>query len=219
VPPAPRPNHADRLAALPPLVAGLAARGEVSRFRKGRPLIVEGENGDTLYIVLSGRVRAYSEDDNGRTITYGDYGPGEFVGELSLDGGPRSASVEASETSVCAVVSRAVLLAYIAEQPDFALELLAKVIRRARAATLSAKQLALNDVYGRLKQQLEASALPQPDGSRWIPKRLTHREMAERAGCSREMVSRVMKELRAGGYAVPEGAGLRLLRGHLPPRW
>lgn len=219
VPPAPRPLPADALAALPPALGALAQRGALRRFRKGALLIQEGDQGDTLYIVLAGRLRAFAEDANGRAITYGDYGPGEFVGEMSLDGGPRSASVEATETALCAVVPRAALLAHIAEQPGFALELLAKVIRRARAATLSARQLALNDVYGRLKQQLEASAAPQADGSRWIAQRLTHRALAERVGCSREMVSRVMKDLQAGGHAVPEGAGLRLSRGHLPPRW
>lgn len=206
------------VAAQSPSVAALAARGEVRRFRKGRLLIEEGDVEDTLYIVLSGRLRAFSEGDNGRMIIYGAYGAGEFVGEMSLDGGPRSASVEAIEATTCAVITRQALLQHIAEQPDFALELIAKVIRRARAATLTTKQLALNDVYGRLKQLLEAAAAVQPDGSLWIAQRMTHREMAQRVGCSREMVSRVMKDLVTGGYAVVDGAGLRL-RSRLPPRW
>jgi CRP/FNR family cyclic AMP-dependent transcriptional regulator len=206
------------VAAQSPSVAALAARGEVKRWRKGRLLIEEGRLDDTLFIVLSGQLRAFSEGDNGRMIVYGSYGVGEFVGEMSLDGGPRSASVEAIETTTCAVITRQALLQHIAEHPDFALELIAKVIRRARAATLTSKQLALNDVYGRLKQLLEAAAEPQPDGSLWIAKRLTHREMAQRVACSREMVSRVMKDLATGGYATVDGAGLRL-RSRLPPRW
>jgi CRP/FNR family cyclic AMP-dependent transcriptional regulator len=215
------PREPDPLAAVAahsPSVAALAARGEVKRWRKGRLLIEEGRLDDTLFIVLSGQLRAFSEGDNGRMIVYGSYGVGEFVGEMSLDGGPRSASVEAIETTTCAVITRQALLQHIAEHPDFALELIAKVIRRARAATLTSKQLALNDVYGRLKQLLEAAAEPQPDGSLWIAKRLTHREMAQRVACSREMVSRVMKDLATGGYAAVDGAGLRL-RSRLPPRW
>jgi CRP/FNR family transcriptional regulator, cyclic AMP receptor protein len=217
----PFPREADPLAAVAaqsPSVATLAARGEVRRYRKGRLLIEEGELDDTLYIVLSGQLRAFSEGENGRMIVYGTYGAGEFVGEMSLDGGPRSASVEAIEATTCAVITRQALLQHIAEQPDFALELIAKVIRRARSATLTSKQLALNDVYGRLKQLLEAAAKPQPDGSLWIDRRLTHREMAQHVACSREMVSRVMKDLVTGGYAAVDGAGLRL-RSRLPPRW
>lgn len=216
--PPPEPDPLGPLRALSPSVAALAARGEVRRFRKGALLIQEGDLGDTLYIVLSGRLRAFTFGENGRAFTYGTYGVGEFVGEMSLDGGVRSASVEALETSTCAVITRQTLLLHIADQPDFALELIAKVIRRARAATLNAKQMALNDVYGRLKLLLEALAEPQPDGSLWIAERPTHQEMADQLGCTREMVSRVMKDLTAGGYVFIEGKGLRL-RGRLPPRW
>ena len=221
-PPAhPRPPDDDplaRLAAAAPALLTLAQRGEVRRYRKGTLLIQEGDQGDTLYLVLDGKLRAFSEGDNGREITYGVYGVGEFVGEMSLDGGPRSASVETLEPTCCAVVTRNTLARHIADEPGFAFELLAKVIRRARAATLSAKQLALNDVYGRLKLLLEASAAPQPDGSLWVAERLTHQQMAHHLGCSREMVSRVMKALQDGGHAVVQGKGLRL-KGRLPMRW
>jgi CRP/FNR family cyclic AMP-dependent transcriptional regulator len=207
-----------RLAAGSPSVAALAARGEVRRYRKGMLLIQEGDQGDTLYIVLQGRLRAFAQGDNGREITYGSYGEGEFIGEMSLDGGPRSASVETQEATTCAVVTRATLERHIADEPAFAFELLSKVIRRARAATVSAKQLALNDVYGRLKLLLEGSAVPQADGSLWIAERLTHQQMAHYLGCSREMVSRLMKDLQDGGHVSVEGKGLRL-KSRLPMRW
>jgi CRP/FNR family cyclic AMP-dependent transcriptional regulator len=198
----------------------LVARGERRRYRKSTLLISEGEVGDTLYVVLSGRVRAFAGGDKGREITYGIYGPGEYLGEMSLDGGPRSASVITLEATECAVIVRATLQRYIAEQPAFAFELLAKVIRRARAATLSAKQMALNDVYGRLRLVLEALADVQPDGSRVLRERLTHQELAHRLGCSREMVSRLVKDLRAGGYLDDAAPRWRLLHPQpLPPRW
>jgi CRP/FNR family transcriptional regulator, cyclic AMP receptor protein len=206
------------LARTAPSVAALARRGEVRRYRKGMLLIQEGDQGDTLYIVLEGRLRAFSEGDNGREITYGIYGVGEFIGEMSLDGGPRSASVETLVDTTCAVITRTTLAQHIADEPAFAFELLAKVIRRARAATVSAKQLALNDVYGRLKLLLESAAVPQEDGSLWVAERLTHQQMAQHLGCSREMVSRVMKDLQAGGLATVQGTGLRL-KGPLPMRW
>ena len=196
----------------------LAERADIRHYRKGTLLIQEGDRGDTIYIILSGSLRAFALGENDREITYGVYGPGEYIGEMSLDGGPRSASVIACETTVCAVVTQATLLTFIAEQPAFALELIAKVIRRARAATLSTKQLALNDVYGRLAALLNTLAEVGPDGTRQVAERLTHREMASRLGCSREMVSRLMKDLETGGFVAADGAGLRLLRA-LPARW
>jgi CRP/FNR family transcriptional regulator, cyclic AMP receptor protein len=209
---------------LPEALRPLAQRGEIKRYRKGQRLIEEGELGDTLFIILSGRVRVYGSNESAgsgateREITYGTYGIGDYFGEMSLDGGPRAASVETLEATSCAVITRHTLKTHIAEHPEFAFDLLAKVIRRARAATLSTKQLALNDVYGRLVLLLNSLAVPQVDGSRLISERLTHQEMANRLGCSREMVSRLMKDLERGGYVRVELGGIVLVQ-KLPVRW
>jgi CRP/FNR family transcriptional regulator, cyclic AMP receptor protein len=199
-------------------LAELAGRGEVRRYRKGTLLIQEGDQGDTIFIILSGRLRAFSAGDNDREITYGVYGTGEYLGELSLDGGPRSASVITLEASSCSVVGRRTLERFIAERPEFAFELLAKVIRRARSATHSARQLALNDVYGRLRALLQGVAQPQADGTQRVVDRLTHQEMANRLGCSREMVSRLMKDLERGGYLQVQDSQFVLVK-PLPQRW
>lgn len=202
-----------------PLLEALARLGVERRYAKGRLLIEEGDVGDTLFIILGGRLRAFAANTSGREITYGSYGPGEYVGEMSLDGGPRSASVEALETSLCSIVTRVTLEAFLAEHPAFAFELLGKVIRRARAATLSARQMALNDVYGRLRHLLEALAPPaQGDAERVIPERLTHQGLAQRLGCSREMVSRLTKDLQRGGH-LSANRGEWRLHGQLPARW
>ena len=203
---------------LPDRLRLLAQRGELKRYRKGHRLIEEGEHGDTIFIILSGRVRVYGTGERDREITYGTYGAGEYIGEISLDGGPRSASVDTIEPCECAVVTRHTLLQHIVEHPEFALDLLAKVIRRARAATLSAKQLALNDVYGRLVLLLNSLAVDQADGTRLISERLTHQETANRLGCSREMVSRLLKDLERGGYVSVNAQSSTLLH-KLPPRW
>lgn len=203
---------------LPPLLRPLAERAELRRYRKDTLIIDEGDRGDTLFIILSGSLRAFSGTDSGREITYGVYGPGEYLGELGLDGGPRQASVETLETTVCAVVPKAMLTRYISECPEFAFELLSKVIRRVRAATFTAKQLALNDVYGRLKRILEEMAEPDADGTRIIPQRPPVPSLAQRLGCSREMVSRIMKDLETAAIVRPEFERLRLLR-PLPARW
>ncbi len=211
----PQSNHAIPMS---PLLQALVARGEMRRYRKGTLIIQEGDVGDTLFVILSGRLRSFSTGANDREITFGVYGPGEYLGEMSLDGGPRACHCITLETSSCAVITRRTLEAFVAERPEFAFELISKVIRRARAATFSARQLALNDVYGRLKLLLESLARTQPDGTWLVEEHLTHREMANRLGCSREMVSRLMKDLERGQHVEPVKAGLRLRRA-LPSRW
>ncbi len=200
-------------------IEALAALGVERRYRRGALLIQEGETGDTLYIVLQGRLRAFVADNQGRELTLGMYGPLEYVGEMSLDGGPRSANVEAAEASTCAVVSRATLLDYIAAQPEFALELMARLIRRARLATDSARSVALIDVYGRLVRLLnEMAREPDERGERCLRERLTHQQMAQHLACSREMVSRLLKDLETGGYIAVRDRWIWLTK-PLPARW
>jgi CRP/FNR family cyclic AMP-dependent transcriptional regulator len=199
-------------------VQTLAARGVEKSYPKGTLLIHEGDVGEMLFIVRAGRVKAYSTDDGEREIVYGVYGPGEYIGEMSLDGGPRSASVVTLEPTRCVLISRATLREHIAQHPDFAFELLGRVIRRARMATLSARNMALLDVYGRVVKLLDELAQPLPDGRRQISPRPTHADMAHRVGCSREMVSRLMKDLEQGGYVLPQGKTW-LIQRPMPARW
>jgi CRP/FNR family cyclic AMP-dependent transcriptional regulator len=200
------------------LLRELAAQGDVRRYRKNSILIQEGDVGDTMFIILSGHVKSYSVDMNDKEITFGVFSAGEYFGEMALDGAPRSANVITLQATTCAVITRARLLAFIALRPEFALELLAKVIRRLRATTLNARNLAFIDVYGRLTQCLHALAKPQADGSQRIEERITHAEIASRAGCSREMVSRILKDLETGGYLRMEARRIVLLK-KLPLRW
>jgi CRP/FNR family cyclic AMP-dependent transcriptional regulator len=196
----------------------LVARGQRRHYRKGTVILSEGENGDTLFVLLSGRAKAFSVDERDREVTYSIHEPGSIFGEMSLDGGPRSASIVTLEPTVCAVVTRQTLLEHIAAHPEFALELLTRVVARARQATQSARNMALLDVYGRVAQLLGALASAQPDGTRSIAEPLTHAQIAARAGCSREMVSRLMKDLERGGYVRKESRRLLILK-PLPARW
>lgn len=196
----------------------LAARSEPRLYPAGRMLIEEGDTGSTIYIILSGRLRAFSSNaEQTRRMTYGEYLPGEFLGEMSLDGGVRSASVEAVEPSWCVLITRPLLEQHIAEHPEFAFELLAKVIRRARMATLSLRAVALNDVYGRVVGLLNAQAVANADGSRSVGP-ITQQEMADMVGCTRPMISRVMKELERGGYLRSDHRSITLMK-TLPARF
>ena len=212
-------SAADLVDTLPEALRALARRGEALRFPKGARLIREGDRGSSLFIILGGKVRAFGSGDNGREITYGIYGPGDYLGEMSLDGGPRSASVETLEATDCAMVTREALERHIAEHPAFAFDLLARVIARARAATASAKHLAVHDVYGRLLLLFESLSVARDDGTRLIAQRMTQQEMANRLGCRREMVSRLLRDLRLGGFVDTAGAGGWVILKKRPARW
>ena len=180
-------------------------------------LINEGEQGGSLFIVLSGRLKVYASNDAGKEIVIDFHGPGECVGEMSLDGAPRSASVVTTEPTTCAIVSRAQFREFLREHPDFALYLIGKLIQRARRATESMKSLALSDVYGRLMRLLDALAR-NVDGRMVVSERLMQQDIAERVGSSRDMISRLMKDLVAGGYLAVEDRTIVILK-RLPPAW
>jgi CRP/FNR family cyclic AMP-dependent transcriptional regulator len=193
--------------------------GVQRHYRRGTLLIQEGEAGEWFYIVLRGRLRAFLADGQGKELTLGIDRPQDYVGEMSLDGGPRPAHVEALEASTCAVLARQTLLQYMLAHPDFALELMSCIIRRARMVTESARRVAMTDVYGRLVHLLETLAGPaDADGRRRLPERMTHQQLAQHLTCSREMVSRLLKGLRTGGYIDVRERSIWLLR-PLPPRW
>ena len=192
-------------------------RGRIQTFRKGVVIVQEGDRGDTLFIILSGRVKVFATGDDEREIVLDIHGPGEFVGEMALDGGPRSASVITLEPTTCSIVTRDALREHIAKDPDIAFEILAKVIRRARRATANIKNLALLDVYGRVTRLLDELAIDQ-DGVRMVAEKLTHQDIAERVGASREMVSRLLKDLTQGGYLEVRERQI-VLRKPLPPAW
>jgi CRP/FNR family cyclic AMP-dependent transcriptional regulator len=212
------PVAADLVAALPAPLRDLAAMGVVRRFRANTTLIVEGDQGDTLFVILSGSLRIFCADPDGREITLAIYGPGDYVGEMSLDGGVRSASVCTEEASVCAVVSGQSLRQHLAANFEFSLELIRRLIRRTRLATESARSLALLDAYGRLVRLLDGLAVARADGKRMVGQRLTHKNIAERIGCSRELVSRLLKDLQQGGYVALEAQHYVLMK-KLPAKW
>jgi CRP/FNR family transcriptional regulator, cyclic AMP receptor protein len=204
-----------------PRLRALARLGVVRNYRKGAVLIEEGDQGSTVYIVLKGRLKAFTLGPNqaDREVTYGVYGVGDLVGEMSLDGGLRSASVATLEASACAVVSKETLRQYIAQEPEFAFDLLATVIAKARRATSSTRSLALTDAYGRLVELLTGLAVAQPDGSQLIPHKLSQAQIAAHIGCSREMVSRLLKDLKTGGYIELTQSKQWMLVKVLPLKW
>jgi CRP/FNR family cyclic AMP-dependent transcriptional regulator len=205
-------------ARLTPALARLAARGIVRSYRKNTVVLNEGEPGDSLFVLLEGQVKVFATDENGREITYGTIQAGDYFGEMSLDGGPRSASVMTLDASLCSLVSRAAVQQHLADEPDFALSLVSQVIRRARSATETARQMALLDVYGRVIHTLEGEHGPASVQAPIQLDQITHQQIASRVGASREMVSRLLKDLEKGGY-VELGIKRITLKKKLPARW
>jgi CRP/FNR family cyclic AMP-dependent transcriptional regulator len=210
--------HEKLVAALNPSLRALALRGVLRNYKKNSVIINEAEMGDSLFVLLQGTVKVFSTDQNGREITYGDIEAGDYFGELSLDGGPRSASVMTLEPCVCSVVTRAALREHLAEEPEFALDLVAQVIRRARTATETARNMALLDVYGRVIATLEGHEGPARPDAPILLTQITHQSIASRVGASREMVSRLLKDLEKGGYIELGVKRITLLK-KLPARW
>ena len=187
------------------------------RYPPNAVLISEGDTADSLYILLSGRVKVYSTSPNGKEVVITTHGAGEYFGELALDGGVRSASVMTMEKTVCSVVTGATLREFIEAHPEFALHLIRKLIGRVRQATDSVKSLALQDVYGRVVHLLDELSIAF-EGKRIVGERLTQQDVAERVGSSREMVSRIFKDLTAGGY-ISVSAGRITIHRKLPAGW
>jgi CRP/FNR family cyclic AMP-dependent transcriptional regulator len=210
--------HGAQIAALPRLLRALAQRGTVRQYKKNTVIVHEGDSGESLYIVLQGTVRVFSTDANGREITYGTITEGDYFGEMSLDGGLRSASVESTGPVTCVVITGSKVREHMMEVPQFALELVSQVIRRARQATETARNIALMDVYGRVIAALESENGAASPGNPVLIAPITHQGIASRVGASREMVSRLLKDLERGGYVQLGIKRITLLK-KLPPRW
>jgi CRP/FNR family cyclic AMP-dependent transcriptional regulator len=200
-----------------PLLDKIAAVATVRTFPKRAIIVTEGDETDSLYVVLSGKARVFVADDKGREVQLNQLGAGEYFGEVTLDGGPRSALVMAVEDCRCAVVKRAELSMFLEKQPELALHIVRKLAHRVRDLTESVRSLALMDVYGRVARLLLELA-EEKEGKLVISEQLTHKDIASRGGAARAMISRIFSDLSEGGYVRKEEGHLVIAR-KPPPRW
>ena len=195
----------------------LAERGRTKVFPARTIIIHEGEAGDLIYLIKSGTGKIYSANEAGKEIVFGNFGPGDTLGEPTLDGGRRSASVMTLEKTTCSVLHVDELQQLIEERPALAMDVIFTLIRLLRSANETVKSLALDDVYGRVVRFLMKSATPV-DGHWVIHERLTQQYIADRVGSSREMVSRIFKDLEKGDYLAVERERI-VIRRKPPPGW
>jgi len=199
------------------VLRNIATSGVVRTFARNTVLINEGDVGDALYVILSGRVKVYSSNEAGREFVIDFHGAGEYVGEMTLDGEARSASVMTVEPTTCAVIIRAQFRDFILAHPDFAMHLIDRLIHRLRVTTGNLKSLALSDVYGRFVRLLNTLS-QDVDGKSIVPEKLTQQDIADRIGASRDMIGKLMKDLVAGGYLAVEDRTIAILK-KLPTGW
>ncbi|MBL0142157.1 MAG: Crp/Fnr family transcriptional regulator [Betaproteobacteria bacterium] len=211
------PSPAQLAAIADAFVRELATLGRVRSYPKNTVFITEGDSSDAVFVILSGRVKAFVSDSEGHELILNTQGPGDYVGEMALDGKARSASVITLEPTTFSVVQREPLREAIRRNPDFALIMISKVIERAREATDNVKNLALLDVYGRVARLLLNMAV-ESDGKLRIPEKITQQEIAERVGASRDMVSRIFRDLTVGGYISVENRIVTINK-KPPARW
>jgi CRP/FNR family cyclic AMP-dependent transcriptional regulator len=201
-----------------PAVRLLAAQGEVRSYPRNAILVNEDEAADSVYVILSGRVRVYVSDADGHEMVLGMCEAGDLLGEMALDGGTRSASAITLEPSACSIVSRAQLRAAMEQDADVAFHLITLLINRARMAIGNVKGLALLDAYGRIVRALNRMA-QRRDGVLVVAEGLTQQEFGERAGTSRDMVNRIFKDLVAGGYISVNDDRSIVIHRKPPSRW
>ncbi len=169
-------------------------------FQKNTMVLCEGDQSDSMYVVLSGQVKVFLSDEDGKEVTLNLQGKGEYFGELALlDEAPRSASVVTVEDTRLTVISKKAFDQCMSHNPDIALKVIRGLARRLRELTENVRSLALMDVYGRVARILLELAEDR-GGKKVIAQRLTQRDIASMVGASREMVSRILRDLSEGGY-------------------
>jgi CRP/FNR family cyclic AMP-dependent transcriptional regulator len=186
------------------------------RYAAKSVVVSEGDATDSLFIIIEGRMKAYVSHSE-REVVLSVMGPGEYFGEIALDEGPRSASVMTLEPAVLSIVPRADLDGFIRANPRFASHFINRLIGRIRTLTKNVGSLALMDAYGRVARLLLEGAVTK-DGVQFVPEKLTQAEIAGRVGCSREMVSRILKDLVQGGYITVQADRIVIHR-KPPARW
>ncbi len=170
------------------------------RVERGASVVRAGEVTDSLYILLSGRAKVTNTDEEGREIILAWLGPSEFFGEMGLlDGSPRSANVVAAEACELMFLSKDAFQRCLQDNFQVAQRLMKILVQRLREADRKIESLALLDVYGRVARLL-LDMSEEVDGLRVVRKKISKQDMAKMIGASREMVSKVMRDLEIRGY-------------------
>ena len=184
---------------------------------KNTIVITEKDLGDSLFAIVSGRVKVFIGDSEGREIILKILGPGDFFGELALiDKQPRSASVSTLDNSVLKVLSHHAFEMALEKAPRIAVSVMIALAKRLRDADRKISTLALMDVYGRVSHTLLELAITN-NGKLVVGEKLSQQDIANMVGASREMVNRILKDLSDRGYISVESKSITIHNTKLPP--
>jgi CRP/FNR family cyclic AMP-dependent transcriptional regulator len=187
------------------------------RYRKNTIILEKGDEASSLYVLLSGKSKAYIADESGKEIVLSVMEPGDCFGELALLGeAVRTASVVTLADSKVAAISKAAFMQCLSTNPQIAVNIIGGLIRRIGDLTQKVSDLGLKDVYGRVVRLLQR--VSQEKNGKRVTDRMTQQQIADEVGSSREMVSRILKDLKRGGYVSVAG-GVYTIEKNLPARW
>ena len=199
-------------------VTEIEQHGVVKTFKKHSIVIHQDDETCSLYVILSGSVKVYISGDDGREAILNHQNAGDYFGDLALiDKQPRVASVMTTEASRFMIISREDFLVCLSKNPEIAINLIKPMTSRMRMLARNVSSLALLDVYGRVARVLLEQAEEQEDGD-MLTEKMTQQEIADMVGASRAMVSRILKDLKAGGYISVDKKRITIHQ-KLPARW
>ena len=181
------------------------------RFKRGEALVEQGQKSNALFILLTGRARVVTSDSRGREVILATLAQGDYLGEMSIiDNEPHSATVRAEVATDVLMLGRAEFARCLTENASMSLVVMRGLVKRLRHADRKIESLALLDVYGRVAHALLDFAVADAQGQLLIRDKISRQDLAKMVGASREMVSRVMKDLEERGFieALPSGATL-----------
>ena len=187
-----------------------------SRFKRGEAIVEQGKKSNALSIILTGRARVITTDQRGREVILATMQPGDYVGEMSLiDNEPHSATVRAEVQTDVLVLGRLEFARCLPENSSMAYAVMKGLVQRLRHADRKIESLALMDVYGRVARALLEFSSPDADGNSVIRDKVSRQDLAKMVGASREMVSRVMKDLEERGFIETRSNGSMLVKERL----
>jgi len=190
----------------------------VKSYKKNAIVINQDDETYSLYVILSGSVKVYISGEDGREAVLNHQSAGDYFGDLALiDKQPRVASVMTTEASRFLVISREDFMVCLSKNPEIAINLIKPMTSRMRMLAKNVSSLALLDVYGRVARVLLEQADQQEDGE-MLTEKMTQQEIADMVGASRAMVSRILKDLKAGGYISVDKKRITIHQ-KLPSRW
>ncbi len=197
--------------------AGLVADAVVKRrYRRSENIVEQGKKSNALFIMLTGRARVVSTDSRGREVILASLKSGDYVGEMSLiDNEPHSATVQAEIQTDVLELARADFARCLPENSSMAYAVMRGLVQRLRHADRKIESLALMDVYGRVARSLLEFAVPGADGQLVIREKISRSDIAKMVGASREMVSRVMKDLEERGFVEVADNGSLVIKERL----